>query len=399
MSAASHLFACHPVAPIRISKASSNYLFDSNGRKFIDFEAGIWCAGLGHNHPDITRCIGEQSRKITHLGSQFIADITETAAGALLSRTSLVGGKVVFLSSGSEAMELSFRMATEFTGRSRMITFSRSYLGAYGRAAGRTDERGWGEIDIDSCLTCEADECSPSCSHLAELHPETAAAFVLEPVLGSGGILIPPSGVVKYLAGEIQSTGGLVIADEVTTGLGRTGRWLGSEHHDISPDIIAFGKMLGNGYPVSAVVMRTDIAAVLEQHEFYHVQSHQNDPLGCAVAGEVITTLEREKLIDRSRRIGEFFLDRLHAMRPGCPAISDIRGYGLMLGVGLDRARAESEKTVKTVVSAMLERGFVIGAKPALALLRFMPPLTIGEDDILEMCDSFESVLRDITGG
>jgi acetylornithine aminotransferase len=194
----------------------------------------------------------------------------------------------------------------------------------------------------------------------------------------------------------MRDHGGLIVDDEVTTGLGRTGKWLGIEHNDVQPDIVVFGKALGNGYPVSAVVMRREIAARAEGTGLRYVQSHQNDPLGCAVAREVLTVLESDRLIERSARVGAYMRECLTQLSALCPGVTDVRGTGLMLAVDLRSDDGRGPSRIERVVGQMLSRGFVIGAKPEFSLLRFMPAFTMPTEEIDRMCANLEIVLTEI---
>jgi acetylornithine/N-succinyldiaminopimelate aminotransferase len=395
MKRSSQILPCHPTIDIDIVRAEGVYLYDRHGRAIVDFESGIWCASLGHGHPRIVACIQNQASRLIHLSPRHRSSLVEQAAAGILRHTPLPAGRVVFLSSGSEAMELGIRLARLATRRSRLLTFSRSYLGAFGAAgeiAGNPDTT---LIDIDTCRDCGRPACESRCEQIAGLDGEAVAAFVLEPVLGSGGIILPPKMVVEYFAHSVRDSGGLVVVDEVTTGLGRTGSWLGIDHFEVQPDIIVLGKTLGNGYPVSAVVMSATVARRVEQERFYYVQSHQNDPLGCAVAGEVIATLEDENLIARSRQQGDCLLGHMARLKQECPVVKDVRGIGLMAAMTL---RAEGDRRpdlVEEVVRRMLACGFFIGSNPKLGLLRFLPPFTITAGQIVRMYDSLRQILAD----
>ncbi|MDD3732275.1 MAG: aspartate aminotransferase family protein [candidate division Zixibacteria bacterium] len=387
-----HVFLSHPVYKTDFTSAADVYLYDSTGRKYMDFESGIWCASLGHNHPAIAASIHKQLDKVIHLGATVTSPLTEETAITLLRHTPYEHGRAVFLSSGSEAVELSLKLARLFTGRNQLVTFTRSYLGAYGFSGQLDKTNYWQLVDIDNCLRCSEEKCTWSCRALKHINPDMTAAFIIEPVLASGGILFPPVKCVKFLAGEINTAGGLFITNEVTTGLGRTGRWLGIEHHEVTPDLIVFGKTLGNGYPVSAVAMSRHVADMLLTKDFYYVQSHQNDPLGCAAAKAVLETLEAEKLIDRSQKLGDFFKKQLGELQSKHNLIRDIRGVGLMYGLELNSKLTGGEKGVVTIVKNMLAHGFYIGFKPKLNLLRFFPPYTIREEHILELCRILDKI-------
>jgi acetylornithine aminotransferase len=391
-----HVFICHSIVKTDIVKADGVYLYDKERRKCVDFEAGIWCAGLGHNHPRVKSAIAAQADRVMHLAPQLTSSLTEEAATALLNLTPFPDGKAVFLSSGSEAVELGIKIALLYTQRKKLLTFSRSYLGAYGFAAGGLSPESWVQVDIDACLICTVEKCSLSCPYLAGFKPGETAAFVMEPVLASGGIIVPPAKVVGFLTDEVRRSGGLIVVDEVTTGLGRTGKWLGIEHFDVFPDIIVFGKALGNGYPVSAVAMRREIADRMEEARFYYVQSHQNDPLGCAVAREVIAVLHEGRLISLAQETGEYLGDCLRKLTANHDVVADVRGLGLMYGMELKANYFRDERSFEEIFSRMLGRGFVVGVKPKQRLLRFLPPLIISRENIESMCENLGDVLSQI---
>jgi acetylornithine aminotransferase len=183
----------------------------------------------------------------------------------------------------------------------------------------------------------------------------------------------------------------LVVVDEVTTGMGRTGAWYGFEHYGLRPDVVALGKGLGNGYPVSAVAMTGDVALTLEESGFHYAQSHQNDPLGCAVTREVIRVLREEGLVERSERVGRRFLGELERLAERHDAIAEVRGRGLMIAMEL--VSDGEGLAALPVYHALLERGFIVGCKPAANLLRFYPPLIIGEEEIAGLVAALDSVL------
>jgi acetylornithine aminotransferase len=189
----------------------------------------------------------------------------------------------------------------------------------------------------------------------------------------------------------VKAAGGLIVANEITTGMGRTGKWFGFQHYGVQPDIVALGKGLGNGYPVSAVAVQKDVARKLVDAGFYYVQSHQNDPLGCAVAREVIAVLREEPWIERGNALGECFLEGLKQLKAKSPTVKDARGRGMVLGLEL---HPEERMTVSHVYRSLLEKGFLVGYYPAGNLLRFDPSLTIGKEDITWFLECLDSILE-----
>jgi len=386
-----HILKCHELLKDDIVRGDNCCLFDKNDRRYVDFEAGIWCTVVGHNNPRVNERIREQIHRVMHLGPRYTSCLAEESAANLLDTVSEKDGKCVFLSSGSEAVEFGINVAKLITGRNRTLTMSESYLGAYGSAGMKTGND-WMKIDPNDCLNCNQLECLIDCENLKDINFQDVAAFVFEPGCSKGLIKFPPQRLVDLVVKEVKGFNGLIVVDEVTTGLGRTGKWYGFDHYGIKPDIIALGKGLGNGYPVSAVLMKGDVAKTLEDKKFYYVQSHQNDPLGCAVANEVIKILKQDDLVDRSGRLGNKLLNQLNEIKTSFPAVSEVRGRGLM--IALEVSETNDDFNVEIIAKEMLKKGFIIGYTSEASVIRFMPALTIEEELIDNMVENLSVVLK-----
>lgn len=212
---------------------------------------------------------------------------------------------------------------------------------------------------------------------------DDVSCLLVEPVLASAGVRIPPPAVTCEAARAVGAGGGLVVVDEVTTGLGRVGKWFGYLHHGLDPDIVVVGKALGNGFPVSAVIVSREVEEGLAALGFRHVQSHQNDPFGCAVAAAVLDEMRRLDLPEASRRLGAYVAPTLRALWEEFPeAISDVRGLGLLWAIELaDGVDAEA------VWRRVLRSGVLLGVRPDLRILRLAPPLVATRSDVDEACE------------
>ncbi|MCR4409475.1 MAG: aspartate aminotransferase family protein [Candidatus Saccharicenans sp.] len=379
-----HILRCHEIIKTDFTRAENCYLYDSQGNRYMDFESGIWCTVLGHNHPRINRVIESQLGKVAHLGTRYLSRITEEAAVEVLNISGLEGGKCVFLSSGSEAVEFGVQVARRLSGKPLWLTFARSYLGAYGSAGRKNTSEAW-------LLDWEKSREQNSEAYLDQIPFEQIGAFVFEPGgSGSGFVKFPPRQIVKAIYDRIKRAGGLVVVNEVTTGIGRTGKWFGFQHYDLEPDIVAMGKGLGNGYPVSAVAMKKELAEELEAGGFYYAQSHQNDPLGAAVAREVIVTLREENWIEKGREKGEYFLAGLKQLEGECELAKEARGRGMLLGLEL---RPDEQRSVQNIYRRLLDRGFLVGYYSAGNMLRFDPALTIDHEDIARLLEVLHEIL------
>ncbi len=380
-----HILKCHDIVKTDFVRGDNCYLYDKQGRRYVDLESGIWCTALGHSQPRLSQVIAAQATKLMHLGTRYPNAMVEEAALALLDIVQIRDGKCTFLSSGSEAVEFSTQTIRRVSGKDMLLTFSNSYLAAYG-SAGRKQAGEWYLFDWNAC---------PDTAHCtAEIPFEQIGGFVFEPGgSGSGFVRFPPQALVQELAGKVKQAGGLVMSNEVTAGMGRTGKWFGFQHYDIQPDIIALGKGLGNGYPVSAVVMRREVAEKLEAIGLRYAQSHQNDPLGCSVAKEVIAILQEENLVERGAKLGAYFLTGLQHLAEKHAIVKDARGRGMLLGLEL---HTQGVLSVEMLYHALLQRGFLVGYYPAGNILRLDPALTIEPELIDQFLDCLDTILAQL---
>lgn len=381
-----YILHCHDIVKTDFVRGENCYLYDSQRKRYVDLESGIWCTALGHCHPRLTQVIQAQSAQLINLGTRYPHALAERTARDLLAISGVARGKCVFLSSGSEAVEFAVQVARRSSGKPLCLTFTHSYLAAFGSAGQRRADE-WQLFDWSGCTH------TGPCACVDALPFERIGAFVFEPGgSGSGWVRFPPIHIVREIADRVRQAGGVVVANEITTGMGRTGTWFGFEHYKLRPDIIAVGKGLGNGYPVSAVVMGQSIAEAVEASGFHYAQSHQNDPLGCAVAQEVIALMRDEQWIERGNATGAFFLEGLQRLAEKHPAVvKEVRGRGMLLALEL---RPDAGLSVMSAYHALLEQGFLVGYYPDGHVLRFDPALTIDRRDIRAFLDCLDALLE-----
>jgi acetylornithine/N-succinyldiaminopimelate aminotransferase len=374
-----HILKCHEIFKTDFVRAENCHLYDVHGKKYVDFESGIWCTALGHNHPRVNRVIETQLKYIAHLGTRYPNVLAEDAALAVLEAVGIEDGKCTFLSSGSEAVEFGVQVVRRVTEKPLLLTFRNSYLAGYG-SAGQKNLDEWYLFDWS------ASDC------LDEIPFEKIGGFVFEPGgSGIGFVRFPPKQLVEEIARRVKQAGGLVAANEITTGMGRTGKWFGFQHYDIQPDIVSLGKGLGNGYPVSAVAMKRDIAKKLEANGFHYAQSHQNDPLGCSIAKEVIAIFREEEWVEKGNAKGEWFLDGLKQLEKKYAVVKDARGRGMELAL-----EYQPHFSATSAYHTLLEKGFLVGYYPAGNILRFDPALTIAEEDITPLLKCLDGMLASL---
>ena len=359
------------------------YLFDEKGKRYMDLESGVWCTALGHKNERINGIIKKQIDSIMHTGFCYSNEILAEAAKSILSITNFEGGKVVFLSSGSEAIEILRQITEHVTGRQKTLALHDAYLGSYSSVINRSE--GWHSFNWENCRTClKNDECDPNCEVLQNI-PEDISEFVFEPGSASGFVRFPPKALIQNMVNIVRKNKGKIIANEVTTGIGRTGKWFGYQHYGIEPDMISIGKGIGNGYPVSVAVLSPEIVKDLEEKPFKYSQSHQNDPLGAAVAREVIQTIEDNDVVAHAEKKGEAFFSQLNSLVDN-EIVLDVRGRGLMFAVDL-----VSEQVGYEIYDELIEKGYIVCNRGSL--FRIDPPLTINEDEFGEFIDTFATII------
>lgn len=359
------------------------WLRDGEGRRYLDLESGVWCTPLGHGDARVNAAIARQSGAIAHAGFCYSSAIVEDAAEAVLSVTGLAGGQCVFLCSGSEAIELARQICRYITQKPATLCLHDAYLGSFSAVTER--EVGWHLFDWRDCASCpDRKDCRRDCPRLAAI-PSDISAFVFEPGSASGFVRFPPASLIRNIVEIVRAQGGKILVNDVTTGMGRTGEWFGFNHYPIEPDMVAVGKGLGNGYPVSALAMNRTTARALEGGNFKYMQSHQNDPLGAAVALTVIRAMAEDGLVERARRLGVIFLARLQELADG-RQITAVRGRGMMFAIDF-ADKAVSDR----IYEGLLEQGYIVCNRGGT--LRIDPPLVITEADFHGFIDTFRHLL------
>ncbi len=383
-----HIYNCtgHDLIIPNIVDTQGVYVFDENGKRYMDLESGVWCTSIGHNNPVVNNVIKQQMDAIMHTGFCYSSDIVQEAAALILSITGFGDGKCVFLCSGSEAIEITRQIARHLTGKKISMTLHDSYLGSYSSATNR--ENGWYIFNWENCKSCKKQKyCDTSCALLLGI-PKDVSEFIFEPGSSSGFVRFPPKALIQNIVRIIQENNGKVIANEVTTGIGRTGEWFGYNHYDIEPDMIAMGKGVGNGYPVSVAAINKNTIKELSTNPFKYAQSHQNDPLGASIVRQVIEEIKEEDLISKAREKGAVFFTMLNSLVDNM-SILKVRARGLMFALDL-----ADENVGNEIFKELIKRGYIICNRGAL--FRIDPPLTINEAEFESFINTFKSIMTRI---
>ena len=380
----SPLMATYPAPPVTFVRGDGSYLYDTDGKRYLDCLSGLAVTSLGHAHPAVASALAAQASTLLHVSNLFGTEVGPAVARTLdrlVGDGTPAGGRVFFCNSGAEANECAIKLARRFGGRGRHVVVS-----AYGSFHGRTLAtlhatgqpakhepfqplpEGFRHVEWNDVAALEA-----------ALDP-TVAAVLLEPVQGEGGVN-PAS--ADYFAGVrrlCDERGVLFMVDEVQTGLGRTGRWFGFQHLGVQPDVITMAKALGNGVPIGACWARGDVASVFEPGD--HATTFGGQPLATAAARAVLATMEAEDVPALAARAGARLTERLSAV----PGVASVRGQGLLLAVELDGHEA------RTVNAALLDAGLVANAVTPTAL-RLAPSLLISDAEIDEAVALIAGVL------
>lgn len=383
----------HKLLLEEIVRAENCYVYDAAGKRYVDLEAGVWCTSIGHGHPRVRRVIVEQLERAAHAGFNYCSEIVETAAGEILALHGFEGGRCVFLCSGSEAVEYGVRVAQKVSDRPRLMTMADSYFGAYGSASRQAEEE-WFTYGWMECADCSpADHRDGRCERWAAIPFDDLGGFLFEPGSSSGFVRFPPEWLIRDIADRIRVRDGLILVNEVTTGVGRTGAWFGYMHYGIAPDVVAMGKGIGNGYPVSVAAFAPRVVERFGGEPLHYAQSHQNDPLGAAVAREVVRTIRDEKLIERGRETAALFGPGLEAIASRRERVEAVRWRGLMAAV--DLKDISGAPATARIHEALVDRGYLVGRRPGVNVLRLDPSLTIEREDVESFLAALDDVVAD----
>lgn len=392
-------------SPELIARARGSWLYTKSGREILDFSSGQMCATIGHNHPAIANAMASAANRVLHLDSTMLSRDVVELADRIVALLPAPLSRVQFLNTGGEANEAAIRLAKIVTGRHEIVALTGSWHGTTLGASAATyahGRRGYGPtvpgalaIPAPNCYRCplrkSPESCAMACLDLGfELVDASAsanpAALIMEPVQSAGGIIVPPPGYHAKVLDKCRDRGMLLILDESQTGLGRTGRMFGFEREGIVPDILTLSKTLGGGLPLSAVVTSDDIAAQSARLGFSHYTSHASDPLTAAVGLAVLDVIESEGLAARAHETGTRLLERLAELQTRHPAIGDIRGHGLLLGVEIVTNRADKTPGYE-LIESLSNRAYALGLNlnkvgGPHSVWRLAPPLNISDAEI-----------------
>ncbi len=361
--------------PVTFERGEGAWLWDRHGNRYLDALSGIAVCGLGHCHPIIRDAICRQAGILVHSSNLYGIEKQEELAAKLSELSGL--DKIFFCNSGTEANEAAIKIARRFGHRrnielAEIVVMENSFhgrtLGALSATGNDTVREGFGPL-LDGFLRIPFDDIGALAQAALE-HPNIVAVLV-EPVQGEGGIRVPSLDYLPRLREICDRKGWLLMLDEIQTGMGRSGKFLAYQHAGILPDVCTLAKALGNGLPIGACMARGPAADLLTAGA--HGSTFGGNPLACAVAIAVIQTLDRENLIARAASLGETLRSELSRKLKYNPAVLDIRGLGMLIGIELDRSCSDlafEALNEKILISIQADR-----------TIRLLPPLIIDDDE------------------
>jgi acetylornithine/LysW-gamma-L-lysine aminotransferase len=379
-----HTSGAYSKRPLTLVRGRGSTVWDDAGNAYLDATSGQGVALLGHSHPAVAQAVAAQAETLITCPEIFYND-RRAELYALLAEITPHGMNRFFLcNSGAEAMEGALKIARLMTGRTGIVAAKRSFHGRTLGALGmtwtpdyRTPFAGWTPGMITHIAYNDLDAAE------AAINDQTAAV-VVESVQGEGGVHPADAAWLSGLRRLCDQHGALLVIDEVQTGLGRTGRWFGFQHADITPDVFTMGKGLAGGVPMGAVCWRETLGKI---EAGTHGSTFGGNPLACAAAIASLTALREIDAPGRSASLGEWALDQLRARLTDAPGVTEIRGRGLMIGIEL-RGR------VTPVLQALQARG-VLALVAGKTVLRLLPPLVITQDELAQVVDAvYETILQ-----
>jgi len=410
------------VVPTFIARGKGALVEDVDGNEYIDFAGGISVLNAGHCHDEVVSAIKEQADKYLH--TSFNVLMYESYVKLAKKLAEITPGnfskQVLMVNSGAEGIENAVKIARRYTGRYGIIAFEHAFHGRTTLTMSLTSQvryykYGFGPFDpgvqrFPYAYTYRAPfktsdaEYAEYCVKRIEdgfrtyMAAESIAAIIVEPLLGEGGYVLPPLDFIKGLRRICDENGILLISDEIQSGMGRTGKMWAIEHFDVVPDILVASKSLGGGLVIAATIARKDVMESVDTGGIGG--TFGGNPLSCVAALKVLEIYEREKLVDRSNKLGKIARDRLDGMKEKYNIIGDVRGAGLGIGIELVKNRETKEPAsaeTKEILGKCHAHGLILMSCGALHnVIRIMAPLVIKEDELVKGLDILEDTIKEV---
>ena len=405
------------VQPTEIERTDGNRVYLADGTDLLDFSGQLMCSNLGHSADRVADAIAEQAQDAAYVSPAYTTEARARLGEQLADVTPGDLTKTFFSTSGTEAVEAAIKIAKFYTGKDKIVSRYRSYHGAtYGSISVTGDPRRLAaEPGIPGAIkapdpyaygsTMDPMESLEYIDEMLMLEGDTVAAVLVEPIVGSNGILVPPDEYLPRLKEIAHDHGALLICDEVMSGFGRTGEWFGSDVFGVTPDIMTMAKGLTGAYqPLGGTIVTPEIADYFEDNMFTHGHTYSGHPVACAAGLAAVETYREQNLIEHASEVGAYLGERLDELAADHPSVGEARGVGLFRGIELTRRsdgrvpfghREHKVSKGTTVVDEVSARAAEAGVYVAnmINTLIIAPPLTITEDDIDEAIAALDVAL------
>jgi 4-aminobutyrate aminotransferase len=403
--------------PLVVESGKGCIVKDVDGNEFIDFNSGLVCLNVGHNHPKVVGAIKNQSDRFLHYSNTdfYYREVVDLAERLAHITPGSPEKKVFFGNSGAEAIEAAVKLAKWHSRRQLFIAFISAFhgrtIGALSFTASKPTQRrsffplmpGVTHVPYGYCYRCPYKLTFPECHYWCVdfideyvlqkyVPPEDTAGIVVEPIQGEGGYVVPPPEYFQRLKKIADKYGLLFIDDEVQSGMGRTGKWFAIEHWGVEPDILTTSKALASGLPLGACIAKSKI---MDWVPGAHASTFGGNPLSCVAANAVIDVIKEEKLLENASKQGAYIMKRLTELKDKSEIVGDVRGKGLMIGMEIVESK-ESKKPAPQKVNEIMMRSWKRGVNVitcGVSTIRIAPPLIITK----ELVDSALDIIEDVT--
>lgn len=376
-----YLFQNYGRIDMAFTHGEGSYLYDTEGKKYLDLVSGIAVNALGYSHPEWVKAVQGQVARMTHTSNLYYVKEQAELAQRISTITPGDLDRTLFVNSGAEANEGAMKLAVRYTGKHKVISALNGFHGRTAASLGATGQTKYQKTFEPLISNAFSYYDYGDAESVKSVISKDTAALLIEPIQGEGGVATAPKEFFKAVRDICNDNGTLMVVDEVQTGMGRTGKWFGIEHFGIVPDIITMAKGLGGGTPIGALVSTEEISKVMTPGS--HGTTFGGNPLVCTAGKAVIDIMKKEKLVENAASVGKRWMDDMKSIKSS--KIKDVRGYGLIIGIEMD-----SPGTATYVQKYCRDNGVLVNVCHG-NVVRLIPPLIINDAEK----DVFTSLLKE----
>ncbi|MEM2994848.1 MAG: aspartate aminotransferase family protein [Candidatus Bathyarchaeia archaeon] len=378
-----YLAKAYAKRPVVLTRGEGAYVWDINGKKYLDFTGNYGVCLVGYSRPEIVRAVKGQMEKLSFCHGSYYNDARAEFLKKLFQIAPKQLKKALLVNSGAEAVECAIKLARKFTRRTEIIAMMGGFHGKTFGALSATWKKRYRE-SFQPLVPDFKHVPRYNIQKIREAITEKTAAVLVEPVQGEGGVIVPPEGFFPELMETCEEKGVLLILDEVQTGMGRTGKMFACEHWNVTPDVMCLSKSIANGFPFGVTLAKEEIANSLEVAE--QTSTFGGNPVGCAAASATIDVTLNENLPERAEKLGRYFLEKLKELAVKHEIVREVRGMGLMIGV-------ELKVDVLNAILSGIQKG-VLMLDAGKNVLRFLPPLIVTKEQVDHVLTVLDEVLE-----